>query len=334
MGKTRAFCAGGELSEVVSEDGIALFIGPEYQLDYYISRYPKPQIAIWNGIVMGAGYGLTGHADIRVATEHFQFAMPESRFGLIADVGCAHLLTKQCPEYLGRYLTLTADRIRGTEAVWSGVSTDFVSSSQLASLYNALLQAVSEFFAHSNPTTSQGSSLLLLLRTIVRAESTEPEKSHHHLPRLQRLYPHIKSVFGLKSLADIYTELKNISTSEKAMDQEQTDWIKFCLNAFNIDCCPFSSTANFTMMLKAAEKSFSYSDSLINDYRAAIRIALREDIRLGAMGILFKTGPPKWSPSSIFDVSQEEIARLFYSLQAFPTEAVCADLDLPGPYLC
>lgn len=359
VGKTKAFCAGGELSEVVSASaGIASFIGPEYQLDYYVSQFSKPQMAIWNGIVMGAGFGLTGNAQIRIATENFQFAMPEARFGLNADIGCAHILTKHCPEYLGTYLTLTADRIRGSfdEGLWSGICTDSIASNQLSSLYHALLRTTSEYFiemdgrtqdgpAHNSNkliTTSSSSQLFMLLRTIVKAGFSATETKPRPA-RLQRLYPNIKRIFGLPTLAKIYEELKSwkpviasgtTSPEQEEQAQEEADWIKFCLHAFEVDCCPTSMAANFEAMKRAKSKTFTYAENLINDYRAAVRLALREDIRKGAQGILQKTGPPIWNPSSVLQVSEEEIHALYEPLSQKPTESENKDLELPGPYPC
>ena len=307
---------------------------------------------------MGAGYGFTGNAQIRVATENFQFAMPEARFGLNADIGCAHMLTKNCPEHIATYLTLTADRIRGgfDDGLWSGVCTDYVPSSQLPSLFHTLLRSTTEYFLeieHSSPSQDQNvnitknsnklnSQLIMLLKTIVStAFSTQKTKTKPS--RLQRLYPNIKRIFGLQSIAEIYDALKNWTptdtspTSTAQLDDpaaEEAEWIKFCLNAFERDCCPMSMAANFEAMKRAKNKTFTYADSLINDYRVAVRISLRKDILLGAQGILQKTGPPQWNPSSVMQVSAEEVDRLYASLGAYPTETVKSDLELPGPYPC
>ena len=61
----------------------------------------KPiQIAIWDGIVVGGGVGISIHSKIRIATENSVFAMPgricllsvynmniEAKVGLFTDVG-------------------------------------------------------------------------------------------------------------------------------------------------------------------------------------------------------------------------------------------------------
>ena len=64
----------------------------EYRLNALIGRYPKPYVAIQDGIVMGGGIGLSGHAPHRIVTERSRLAMPETGIGLIPDVGGTWLL--------------------------------------------------------------------------------------------------------------------------------------------------------------------------------------------------------------------------------------------------
>ena len=63
----------------------------EYQLDRRIKTYPKPIVALVDGIVMGGGVGLAMHAAHTVAGERFVFAMPEVGIGFFPDVGAAWL---------------------------------------------------------------------------------------------------------------------------------------------------------------------------------------------------------------------------------------------------
>jgi enoyl-CoA hydratase/carnithine racemase len=63
----RAFCAGGDIrffyeaGTATPSTGSALaedFFTEEYALNYLIHHYPKPYIALLNGVVMGGGMGI------------------------------------------------------------------------------------------------------------------------------------------------------------------------------------------------------------------------------------------------------------------------------------
>jgi enoyl-CoA hydratase len=68
----RAFSAGGDLREIydlghAGRQAQALhFFREEYQLNAIIKRYPKPYIALIDGIVMGGGVGISVHGSHRV----------------------------------------------------------------------------------------------------------------------------------------------------------------------------------------------------------------------------------------------------------------------------
>ena len=110
----RAFCAGGDV-RAVYEAGLgigddpelpAVFFREEYELIRFIHRFPKPYIAIIDGITMGGGAGISVNGGYRIATERTLFAMPETGIGLFPDVGATHFLN-HCPGHIGRYLALT-----------------------------------------------------------------------------------------------------------------------------------------------------------------------------------------------------------------------------------
>jgi enoyl-CoA hydratase len=139
----RAFCAGGDIRALrdsqISGDRASVdqFFTEEYALNLAIATYPKPYIALIDGICMGGGIGLSVHAPYRVATEHAGFAMPETAIGFFPDIGATFLLPR-LPGELGVYLGLTGLRVTGSDAVHAGLATHFTPRSRLAELSAAL----------------------------------------------------------------------------------------------------------------------------------------------------------------------------------------------------
>jgi len=139
----RAFCAGGDVRalrqfELDGEHHKAeTFFREEYALNLAIATYPKPYIALIDGICMGGGIGVSVHAPYRVATERAAFAMPETAIGFFPDIGATFFLPR-LPGELGTYLGLTGLRMQGGDAVHAGLATHFVPRENLAALSRAL----------------------------------------------------------------------------------------------------------------------------------------------------------------------------------------------------
>ena len=136
----RGFCAGGDVRQIAlggPEDARA-FWELEYSVVLELARYPKPVVAIMDGVTMGGGVGLAGHASVRVVTERSRVAMPEVRIGLAPDVGGALLLAR-APGLLGLHLGLTAATMDGADAIAAGFADAFVPSAALVELVDALI---------------------------------------------------------------------------------------------------------------------------------------------------------------------------------------------------
>ena len=70
------------------------------------------QIAVYDGIVMGGGVGISAHAPIKIATENAMFAMPETLIGLFPDVGGSFILPR-LEKSLGLYLGIMGSKLVG-----------------------------------------------------------------------------------------------------------------------------------------------------------------------------------------------------------------------------
>ncbi|MEU3615532.1 enoyl-CoA hydratase/isomerase family protein [Streptomyces sp. NPDC006872] len=132
----RGLCAGGDIRAVHDDardaDGAAsaAFWRDEYRLNARIARYPKPYVAVMDGIVMGGGVGVSAHGSVRIATERSRIAMPETGIGFVPDVGGTYLLGL-APGELGTHLALTGAQIGAGDAVLCGLADHYVPSPSL-----------------------------------------------------------------------------------------------------------------------------------------------------------------------------------------------------------
>lgn len=141
----RAFCAGGDLRELhalAKTEGTARangFWAQEYRLDLRIAEFPKPVVALMQGIVMGGGVGIGCHARHRIVGETTRIALPECVIGLVPDVGATHLLGR-APGRLGEYLGLTGHRMGPGDAIWAGFADRFVPEADWPELVARLVE--------------------------------------------------------------------------------------------------------------------------------------------------------------------------------------------------
>src|SRR5437762_13900158 len=141
----RAFCAGGDV-RAIAEAGRGIsgdpaltsrFFWEEYELIRHIHRYPKPCLAIIDGITMGGGAGVSVNGVYRIATGRTMLAMPETGIGLFPDVGATRFLNL-CPGHIGRYLGLTGVRLGPSDALYCGFATHFVPRERVPELVATL----------------------------------------------------------------------------------------------------------------------------------------------------------------------------------------------------
>ena len=138
----RGLCAGGDLQGMYrsARDGTdesVAFWREEYDLDHTIATYPKPVVALMDGIVLGGGVGVSAHASHRVVTERTSVGMPETRIGFVPDVGGPWLLSR-APGELGTHLALTAANADAADTIALGMADVLVPSERLPELERAL----------------------------------------------------------------------------------------------------------------------------------------------------------------------------------------------------
>ena len=160
----RSFCAGGDISDLY-RTGKARnyeygrnFWRDEYHVNAQIRNYPKPYVAIMDGIVMGGGVGISAHGSHRIVTENTLFAMPECGIGLIPDVG-GNLYLSRAPGHIGEYLCATGTRLKAADTIFAGIADSFVPHNKLGELLEALEDTGDLSFLDTFESTAQTGSL-------------------------------------------------------------------------------------------------------------------------------------------------------------------------------
>ncbi|MBV2156364.1 enoyl-CoA hydratase/isomerase family protein [Kitasatospora sp. SUK 42] len=154
----RGLCAGADIRAMHDDAkaggaGTRAFFRDEYRLNALIARYPKPYVAVMDGITMGGGVGLSAHGAVRIVTERSTVAMPETRIGLVPDVGGSRLLAR-APGELGTHLGLTSAAMGPGDALLCGFADHYVPSGRLPELLDALARGgdpAATVAAHAEP---------------------------------------------------------------------------------------------------------------------------------------------------------------------------------------
>lgn len=93
--------------------------------------FVKPVIAAVNGWAMGGGFEIALAADIIIAADHAQFALPEPRVGLMAGAGGVHRLPRQIGTKRAMGMILTGKPIDAQTALDWGIANEVVPQAQL-----------------------------------------------------------------------------------------------------------------------------------------------------------------------------------------------------------
>ena len=280
----RAFCAGGDI-RLIYEDGkagryddtIAFWRG-EYQLDAYVQRYPKPYIALIEGVVMGGGVGISLHGRYRVASETYLFAMPETAIGYFPDVGMTHALPR-LPGKTGTYLALTGARIGPGDALAVGLATHFSRGSDFDAIIDGLAEGgdvASALAAHASPPPEA--------TTLVVERET------------------IDACFFADSAEQVLARLDAAAETGSAFASETAALIR--------SRSPTSVLIAFEQMRRGP--GLSFAEAMLTEYRICARVMRGHDFYEGVRAVIVdKNGKPSWRPATLDAVDPATIAAAF-----------------------
>ena len=190
----RGLCAGGDIRglwESSREGGDlgARFWRQEYVMNARIARYPKPYVAFMDGLVMGGGVGLSGHASHRVVTDRTRLAMPEVGLGFFPDVGGTWLLSRS-PGEIGTYFGLTGQTMNGPDAIHAKFADAVVPAAKWPELREALTKVRQGVTA---------ADISKLINGFATGEAAGPVAAKE---------PIIDALFGFDRMEDIFAALK------------------------------------------------------------------------------------------------------------------------------
>lgn len=281
----RGLCSGGDVVSIhdnaVNNDLQAAvpFFREEYTLNNRIYNYPKPYIAIMNGLVLGGGVGISSPGSHRVATDSTKLGMPEVGIGFSPDVGGVYFLAN-APESVGKYMALTGSHVSGPDAVYAGMADVHVPDDHV----NALIERLQTI-------TDPGQVDEVL------ADFDQPGGS-----LLSTESPWINYAFGSETVEEIISGVQSIADQDnemakkalKALQRHSPTGLKVALEAVN------------------RAKDLNFAEVLVQDLRTTMHAVEGDDLAEGIRAqIIDKDRNPQWNPAHLSDVTDAAVAGFF-----------------------
>jgi len=292
----RAFSAGGDLRHIYEagragrqEESIA-FWREEYALNAAIKHYPKPYVALIDGIVMGGGVGISVHGSHRIAGDRFAFAMPEVGIGFFPDVGATWFLPR-LPGETGTYCALTGERFKAADALAVGIATHRVASARFAELLEALCGAVSVDAILAAFVEPAGD----------REKERGPVTAHRNA---------IDRIFAASSVEEILARLE----AEAATATSDARWAGEVAATIRAKA-PLSLKIALAQMRRG--RDWSFEECMRAEFRVVSRVAYGHDFYEGIRAVIIdKDNHPRWHPATLADATAESVERHFAPLES------------------
>jgi enoyl-CoA hydratase len=141
----RAFIGGADINEMaeLDEESARAFITRLHEACAALRKLPVPVIARISGYCLGAGLEVAASCDLRVASEHSSFGMPEVRVGIPSVIEAA-LLPRLVGWGMAARLIYTGETISAQEAARCGLIENVVPEEQLDEGVNRWVEAILE----------------------------------------------------------------------------------------------------------------------------------------------------------------------------------------------
>lgn len=285
---TRGFCAGGDVRAVRTmvlagrHAEAEAYFAAEYAMNALICNYEKPVIALTDGIVMGGGIGIAGHADFRFTTSTAKFAMPEAAIGFVSDIGINALLAR-APRHRALLFLTSGLPVGAGDALTLGLTDCVVPPDRVAAVREGLVGAAS------------APSVEAALVRAMHLYAVEPEEA-----ALCALADRLEPDLDGDDPADMLADIEEAGEAIPAVAS---------LAATLRSRCP-TSLAAIVASHTEARRLRSIEPILALDLRMARFMAGRGDFVEGVRAVLVdKDHAPRWEPSEFAGVPREAIAK-------------------------
>lgn len=300
----KAFCAGGDVVAVVNSarDGTSLqrdFFIDEYRVDHRLHRFPKPVVAFMHGIVMGGGMGLSQGASLRLVTDTTRIAMPETRIGLIPDVGATHFFGHM-PAPLALYLGLTGVTIHAADALFVG----FADARSRIALPDELDAALRDITWSADTHTSTHADLR---RALVAPDATHLGGAT--LPaRCAAIYRHFDPARPVAAI------MASLAESAAQPGSDDAEWARTTLELLRSRSPTMLAVCREAL---ARGRRMTLAQSFRMEYDVLFHAIASGECLEGVRAFLIdKDQTPCWQPPRIEAVTPEQVARFFVSPDA------------------
>ncbi len=276
----RGLCAGGDIVAIYRDmlaggTATAEFWAEEYRLNALIDAYPKPYVALMDGLVLGGGVGISAHGSVRIVTERTRMGMPETTIGFVPDVG-GTLLLSRAPGESGTHAALTGAHLSGADAIFLGLADHFVPSERLADLAAALETEPAE------PAVARF------------AEPAPPSALEQQRDWIDRCYTGSDAGEILHRLREAGGDAASAAETIEAKSP---------------------TAVKLTLASLRRVRGMDLPDALAQEYRVGLRCLTGPDFREGIRAqVVDKDRTPHWRPASLAEVTDEDVEAYFAPL--------------------
>ncbi|NLN98578.1 MAG: enoyl-CoA hydratase/isomerase family protein [Eubacteriaceae bacterium] len=285
-----SFSAGGDVIEMYRDiaeneslEERAVFFDLEYTMDLDLHHLKTPYVALWEGVVMGGGAGMTISADVIFADNTVQWAMPETRLGFCPDVGMGYYLS-QLPQPIAMYLGLSGTPITGSDLVRLGLATHYIDPKKLPIVR-------SEVLAVRKKNTAE--ETIKELKDIGDWHCKPLEDTP-----MTRDMEAINHYYSAPTLKEIMVRLEE---GDDPFDKHHSAVLK--------QRCPLALALQFEKYF--AGKDLSLADTYALDKKIILDGIVRGNVQEGVrVAMIDKGDTPTWSPATLDEVTPKMVKEI------------------------